>query len=143
MLKMGIPVGAGTDGTRVASYHPWTCLWWLVTGKTIGGTVLHDEEDCMNREEALRLYTQGSAWFSSEDDRKGTLSVGNFADLAVLSEDYFAVEPDAIRSLESILTMVGGKIVFAQQTMRGLHPNFRLSVLIGHPSHSTEATTIA
>ncbi len=122
MLKMGIPVGAGTDGTRVASYHPWTCLWWLVTGKTIGGTVLHDEEDCMNREEALRLYTQGSAWFSSEDDRKGTLSVGNFADLAVLSEDYFAVEPDAIRSLESILTMVGGKIVFAQQNYARLAP---------------------
>ena len=112
MLKMGLPVGAGTDGTRVASYHPWTCLWWLVTGKTVGGTVLHDAEDCLSREEALQLYTRGSAWFSSEEDRKGTLSVGSFADLAVLSEDYFSVEADQIRSLESVLTMVGGKTVY-------------------------------
>ena len=45
MLQMGLPVGAGTDGTRVASYHPWTCLWWMVTSKTVGGTTLHDESD--------------------------------------------------------------------------------------------------
>ncbi len=122
MLKMGIPVGAGTDGTRVASYHPWTCLWWMVTGKTVGGTVLHDAEDCMSREEALKLYTQGSAWFSSEDNRKGTLSVGSFADLAVLSEDYFAVEPDDIRCIESLLTIVGGRSVYARENFAKLDP---------------------
>ncbi len=122
MLTMGIPVGAGTDGTRVASYHPWTCLWWLVTGKTVGGTVLHDAADCMSREEALRLYTHGSAWFSHEDDRKGTLSVGKFADLAVLSDDYFSVDPDAIRRLESVLTMVGGKIVYGVDKYGALAP---------------------
>ena len=109
MLQMGLPVGAGTDGTRVASYHPWTCLWWMVTSKTVGGTTLHDESDRLSREEALRLYTHGSAWFSHEDDRKGTLAVGRFADLAVLSDDYFAVEDDAIRGLESVLTLVGGQ----------------------------------
>ncbi len=122
MLKMGIPVGAGTDGTRVASYHPWTCLWWMVTGKTVGGTVLLDSEDCMTREEALRLYTHGSAWFSNEDSRKGTLSVGNFADLAVLSNDYFTIEPDAIRSIESVLTMVGGKVVYGNERYATLAP---------------------
>ena len=122
MLQMGIPVGSGTDGTRVASYHPWTCLWWMVTGKTVGGTVLHDPEDCMSREEALRLYTHGSAWFSNEDDRKGTLSVGSFADLAVLSEDLFTVEPDAIRSIESVLTMVGGEVVYGTEKYAGLAP---------------------
>lgn len=122
MLKMGIPVGAGTDGTRVASYHPWTCLWWMVTGKTVGGTQLHDSEDSLTRAEALRLYTHGSAWFSSEDNRKGTLSVGSLADLAVLTEDYFAVEPDAIRSLESVLTTVGGKIVYANGKYAKLAP---------------------
>jgi predicted amidohydrolase YtcJ len=111
MLQMGLPVGAGTDGTRVASYHPWTCLWWMVTSKTVGGTVLHDEADRLTREEALRLYTHGSAWFSHEDDKKGTLKPGRFADLAVLSDDYFAVEDDAIRGLESVLTMVGGRVV--------------------------------
>jgi predicted amidohydrolase YtcJ len=122
MLAMGLPVGAGTDGTRVASYHPWTCLWWMVTSKTVGGTVLHDESDCLTREEALRLYTHGSAWFSHEDDNKGTIASGKFADLAVLSDDYFAVEPDAIRGLESVLTMVGGKIVHAAAEYARLAP---------------------
>jgi len=122
MLKMGIPVGAGTDGTRVASYHPWTCLWWMVTGKTVGGTVLHDQEDCLSRSEALRLYTQGSAWFSNEDDRKGTLSVGQFADLAVLSDDYFSVEADAIRQIESVLTMLGGQVVYGKNNYATLSP---------------------
>lgn len=123
MLAMGIPIGAGTDGTRVASYHPWTCLWWMVTGKTVGGTVLNDTGDRLAREEALRLYTQGSAWFSSEDDRKGSLSVGQFADLAVLSEDYFAVEEDAIRGIESVLTMVGGRVVYGMGDFAGLAPD--------------------
>jgi len=111
MLAMGLPVGAGTDGTRVASYHPWTCLWWMVTSKTVGGSVLHDEADRLTREDALRLYTHGSAWFSREEDTKGRIAVGQFADLAALSDDYLAIEDDAIRGLESVLTLVGGKIV--------------------------------
>ncbi|WP_442482852.1 amidohydrolase [Aeoliella sp. SH292] len=123
MLAMGIPIGAGTDGTRVASYHPWTCLWWMVTGKTVGGTVLNDTGDRLSREEALRLYTRGSAWFSSEDDRKGSLSVGQFADLAVLSDDYFAVEEDAIRGIESAMTMVGGRVVYGTGDFVSLAPD--------------------
>jgi predicted amidohydrolase YtcJ len=123
MLQMGLPVGAGTDGTRVASYHPWTCLWWMVTSKTVGGTILHDESDRLSREEALRLYTHGSAWFSNEDDRKGTLGIGRYADLAVLSDDYFRVDDDAIRGLESVLTLVGGNIVHGSQEYAGLAPS--------------------
>ncbi|MBA4031413.1 MAG: amidohydrolase [Planctomyces sp.] len=111
MLARGLPVGAGTDGTRVASYHPWTSLWWMVTSKTVGGTVMNREADCLSREEALRRYTLGSAWFSREEDRKGSLRLGYFADLAVLSEDYFRCEPDAIRGIESVLTVVGGRLV--------------------------------
>lgn len=122
MLKMGLPVGAGTDGTRVASYHPWTCLWWLVTGQTVGGTKLHGDEDCLAREEALRLYTQGSAWFSGESDHKGTLSVGQLADVAVLSDDYFAVEADDIRNIESVLTVLGGKVVYGTGKYAKLAP---------------------
>ena len=122
MLAMGLPVGAGTDGTRVASYHPWTCLWWLVTSKTVGGTVLHDETDRLSREEALRLYTAGSAWFSREADRKGTLAVGSYVDMAVLSDDYFSVEPDEIRSLESVLTLLGGNVVYGAAEFAPLCP---------------------
>lgn len=122
MLQMGLPVGAGTDGTRVASYHPWTCLWWMVTSRTVGGTELHEEPDRLSREEALRLYTHGSAWFSHEDDKKGTLEPGRFADLAVLSDDYFTVEEDAIRGLESVLTVVGGRVVHGTGEYLSLAP---------------------
>jgi hypothetical protein len=120
MLNMGLPVGAGTDGTRVASYHPWTCLWWLVTGNSVGGLSINRPENRLNREEALRLWTRGSAWFSREEDQKGKLSPGKYADLAVLSNDYFGVEEDAIRSIESVLTMVDGKVVYGKEEFASL-----------------------
>lgn len=115
MLEAGIPVGAGTDGTRVASYHPWTCLWWLVTGKTVGGTVITSPQNRLTREEALRRYTAGSAWFSGEENIKGTLSPGCYADFAVLSKDYFSVAEDEIRGIESVLTVLGGRSVYAAE----------------------------
>lgn len=111
MLEMGVPVGAGTDATRVASYNPWTSLSWLVTGRTVGGTALYPDANVLTRDEALRLYTSGSAWFSREDDAKGRISPGQHADLAVLSEDYFDVPAERIRGIESVLTVVGGKVV--------------------------------
>ena len=74
MLEMGVPVGAGTDATRVASYNPWVALYWLVTGKTVGGTALYPESNRLERMEALRLYTVGSSWFSSDDGKKGAIA---------------------------------------------------------------------
>src|SRR5215475_12879439 len=85
MLEIGVPVGAGTDGTRVASYNPFVSLYWLVTGKTVGGATLYPEANRLDRTEALRRYTVGSAWFSGEEDKKGAIEVGKLADLAVLS----------------------------------------------------------
>jgi len=108
MLAAGLPVGAGTDGTRVASYHPWTWLYWLTTGKTVGGTQVTTPENLLTREQALRLYTQGSAWFSGEAEKKGTLAEGQFADLAVLSDDYLSCPEDQIRRIESVLTVCDG-----------------------------------
>ena len=123
MLEMGIPVGAGTDGTRVASYHPWTCLWWLVTGRTVGGmTINPDPRERLSREEALRLYTHGSAWFSSDDEHKGRLTVGQVADFATLSADYFAIADEEIRGLESVLTVLGGRVVHGSEEFKGLAP---------------------
>lgn len=122
MLQMGLPVGGGTDGTRVASYHPWTCLWWLVTGKSVGGLSINSLENRLSREEALSLWTTGSAWFSHEDQRKGQLSPGYFADLAVLSDDYFSVDEDEIRGIESLLTMLGGKVVHGTQEYASFAP---------------------
>jgi hypothetical protein len=112
MLEMGIPVGGGTDATRVASYNPWTALSWLVTGRTVGGTTLYPEGAALSREAALRLYTGGSAWFSREEEKKGKLAPGMFADLCVLSEDYFEVPPERIRGIESVLTVMDGKVVY-------------------------------
>ncbi|MGH8653437.1 MAG: amidohydrolase [Gammaproteobacteria bacterium] len=112
MLKRGIPVGAGTDGTRVASYNPWISLYWLVTGKTVGGTQLASTDNRLSREEALQLYTVGSAWFSGEETLKGRIGPRQYADFAVLSADYFAVPEEEIKRIESVLTVVGGDVVY-------------------------------
>jgi predicted amidohydrolase YtcJ len=113
MLELGVPVGAGTDATRVSSYNPFLSLYWLVTGKTIGGLSLYPEENRFDRAKALELYTVGSSWFSAENGKKGSLTAGQLADLAVLSSDYFSIPEDEIKNLESVLTIVGGKIVYA------------------------------
>jgi predicted amidohydrolase YtcJ len=122
MLAAGLPVGAGTDGTRVASYHPWTCLYWLTTGQTVGGTQVTTPENLLSREEALRLYTHGSAWFSGEAEKKGTLTEGQFADLAVLSDDFLNCPAEQIRRIESLLTICDGKIVYAAGEFASLNP---------------------
>jgi predicted amidohydrolase YtcJ len=122
MLDAGVPVGAGTDATRVASYNPWVALYWLVSGRTVGGLAMYDESNRLEREQALRLYTQGSAWFSSEEDRKGTLATGQFADFTVLSADFFAVDEMDIQSITSLLTVVGGRVVHADGDFVDLAP---------------------
>ncbi len=113
MLQMGIPVGAGTDATRVASYNPWISLYWMVSGKTVGGTVLYGDENKLERLDALRLYTLGSAKFSREENNKGSLSPGMYADFAVLSQDYFTIPEESIKNITSLLTILGGKVVYA------------------------------
>lgn len=122
MLAMDLPVGAGTDATRVASYDPWVGLYWMTTGKTLGGLQLYDQANVLERETALRLWTQGSAWFSGEQDVKGTLAPGQYADLAVLSADYMSVPPEEIRHINSVLTVLGGKVVYGEGDYADLAP---------------------
>lgn len=122
MLELGVPVGAGTDATRVSSYNPFLALHWLITGTTIGGAQLFSDTNRMSRAEALRLYTSGSAWFSSDEGRKGSLVAGQFADCAVLSGDYFGIPVDEIKQLESVLTIVGGRVVYASEEYSHLAP---------------------
>jgi predicted amidohydrolase YtcJ len=122
MLSMGVPVGAGTDATRVASFNPWVSLYWLVSGKTVGGLSLYPESRRLERSKALSLWTTGSAWFSGEQDVKGVLVKGQYADLSVLSADYFSIPEENIKDLESVLTMVGGKIVHASGEFGPLAP---------------------
>jgi predicted amidohydrolase YtcJ len=122
MLEAGVPVGAGTDATRVSSYNPFVSLYWLITGRTVGGTSLYPENNRLDRAEALRLYTVGSSWFSSEDGKKGSLVPGQLADLSVLTGDYFSMPEAEIKTLESVLTIMGGKIVYANGPFSRLAP---------------------
>ena len=113
MLEMGVPVGGGTDATRVASYNPWTALYWLTSGCTVGGMRLYDMAARLSRDTALELWTSGSAWMSGEEGKKGRIKVGQLADLAVLNADYFAVPEDDIKGIVSVMTVVGGRVVYA------------------------------
>lgn len=122
IMDMGIPLGAGTDGTRVASYNPWPALYWLITGKTVGDFQLSEDSNLLTREEALYLYTKGSAWVSKEENVKGTLENGMFADFAILSEDYFTIPVNEINTIKSVLTVVGGNVVFGDDEFKNLSP---------------------
>ncbi len=122
MLAADVPVGAGTDATRVASYDPWVALYWLTTGKTLGGLPLYGDDNVLDRETALRLWSQGSAWFSGEADVKGTLAPGMYADLAVLSADYMSVPPEEIRQIHAVLTVVDGEVVYGEGDYGDLSP---------------------
>jgi predicted amidohydrolase YtcJ len=113
MLQRGIPVSAGTDATRVASYNPWVSLAWLVTGRTVAGLSLYPRGNCLDRETALRMWTENAAWFSAEDGRKGRIEPGQLADLIVPDRDFFACAEHEIAGTTSDLTVVGGKIVYA------------------------------
>lgn len=119
ILDMGIPLGAGTDGTVVSPLDPWLSIWWLVTGGSVDGAPPRDPGQRLDVEEALRAYTAGSAWFSLDEAERGSLRPGHMADLAVLSEDPFEVDPHDLRGISSVMTMVGGRIVWGTQDMPG------------------------
>jgi predicted amidohydrolase YtcJ len=121
IINRGIPLGAGTDATRVSSYNPWVSLAWYVTGKSVGGFQHRFDEELLSRTEALEAYTVGSAWFSSDEKRKGTLGVGSVADFAVLSADFFTVDPTEIAAIRSVLTVVGGRVVHATDEYVGIN----------------------
>jgi predicted amidohydrolase YtcJ len=118
--RLGVAIGAGTDAHRVASYNPFTALQWFLDGKTVAGTPIRGPEETPDRLTALRFYTLGSAWFSFDDDVRGSLEVGKLADLAVLSDDYLTVPLEEIGDLESVLTLLGGDIVYAAGDLAAL-----------------------
>jgi len=112
-LRLGLQVGGGTDAHRVMNYNPFVSLQWMLDGKTLGGMPMRGPEEMPTREEALRIYTLGSAWFSFDDEKRGSLAPGKLADLAVLTKDYLSVPVEEIGAIASLLTMVGGRVVYA------------------------------
>ncbi|NGM48949.1 amidohydrolase [Caulobacter sp. 602-2] len=123
MLEKGLKVSAGTDATRVASYNPWVSLAWMITGKTVGGTRLYSQRNCLDRESALRMWTENVTWFSNEEGKKGRIVEGQLADLIVPDRDFFGVPEDEIADMTSDLTMVGGKIVYGAGDFSKLDEN--------------------
>lgn len=112
-LKLGLTVAGGTDAHRVSSYNPFVSLQWYLDGTTIGGVQTRGEAEAPSRRQALEMYTRNSAFMANEDDKRGTLEPGKFADLAVLSADYLTAPVKEIGKIKSVLTMVGGEVVYA------------------------------
>jgi len=123
MLEKGVKISAGTDATRVASYNPWVSLAWLVTGRTVGGLRITPQRNCLDRETALRMWTENVTWFSNEEGRKGRIEVGQFADLVVPDRDFFACAETEIADTTALLTMVGGKVVYGAGDFAGFDQN--------------------
>ncbi|MFZ5673135.1 MAG: amidohydrolase [Pseudomonadota bacterium] len=112
LLDKGVKTSAGTDATRVASYNPWVSLSWLITGRTVGGLRLTPQRNCLDRETALRMWTEKVTWFSNEEGKKGQIAVGQLADLIVPDRDFFSCPEDEISFITADLTVVGGRIVY-------------------------------
>jgi predicted amidohydrolase YtcJ len=119
-LKMGLHVAAGTDSDQTAPYNPFVSIRWILDGKVIDGTPMRGPEESPNREEALRMYSLNSAWFTFDEDKRGSLERGKYADLAVLSDDYLTLPVEKVGELHSVLTMVGGKAVYGEGSFAAL-----------------------
>lgn len=128
ILELGIPVGMGSDGTRVSSYNPFIGLYWLTTGKTIGGNMHMSKDNTLDRVTALKLYTQGSAKLIRMDSDRGKIKEGYLADLAILSDDYFKVDDEEIQKIESVLTILNGNVVYGIGEFAGFD-KYKLNIL--------------
>jgi len=120
--SMGIPMPAGTDANRVISHNVWVGLHWLVTGRTASGAAILAERNRLSRLDALRAYTESAAWLSREEEAKGRIRPGMFADFALLSEDYMTVPEDRIPQLHAVLTFLGGRVVHGEGAFASLAP---------------------
>ncbi|HEX6168789.1 MAG TPA: amidohydrolase [Chitinophagaceae bacterium] len=121
MLELGIPVGLGTDGTRVASYNPWMALYWITTGKTIGGTQILSKENTLDRVTALRLMTSGG-YSLIKEGMKGKIINGYYADLIILDKDYLGVLDEEIKTITAKITIVDGKVVYGMGEYKSFSP---------------------
>jgi predicted amidohydrolase YtcJ len=122
MLDIGLPLGLGTDGTRVASYNPWVSLYWITTGKTIGGTQVMAKDNVVDRITALKLFSSGGYSLIKEEKVKGKIQKDFYADLVILDKDYFSIADDAIPTVSAALTIVDGKIVYGSEEYKSISP---------------------
>jgi hypothetical protein len=117
-IDHGIPVASGTD-SGVVPYPPLWTFYHFVTRDTITGGVMGADQK-ITREEALRSATVGNAWFTFEENVKGTIEPGRLADMVVLAEDIMTVPAKRIEQMNVLMTMVGGKVVYEHASFRAL-----------------------
>jgi predicted amidohydrolase YtcJ len=106
----GIIWGLGTDAFEVNQYRPFTTLWFAVTGKMVGGTVVNRRP--VSREDALIAHTRRNALVIMQENNLGSIAAGKLADLLVLDRDYLTVPADEIKDIKPAITMVGGRVVY-------------------------------
>jgi predicted amidohydrolase YtcJ len=104
-----------SDGMQIAVMDPWTGMYYAVTGRNARGVLINGGQT-ITRKEVLRLYTADNAWFVGPhwEKKLGTIEKGKWADVVVLSADYFdpsKVSDEQILDIRSVLTIVNGKVV--------------------------------
>ena len=115
ILESGIHAGAGSDAGDISVLDPWFEIYYMVTGKDCTGALINSGEQ-VTREQALHMYTADNGWFFHEEKELGSMETGKLGDVAVLSGDYFdrkGVSDEAIKQLKSVLTVVGGRVVYS------------------------------
>ncbi|MCW5632963.1 MAG: amidohydrolase family protein [Rubrivivax sp.] len=115
ILDLGARAGMSSDGMQIAVMDPWTGMYYAVTGKNARGELINAGQT-ITREQVLRLYTADNAWFLGPkwEKKLGTIEKGKWADLVVLSADYFdphQVSDEQILDIRSVMTIVNGKVV--------------------------------
>ena len=110
--RSGIMWGFGSDGTRANQILPFVTLSWAVTGKMVGGTRALRATETISREDALIAFTRRNAYFVFQENTLGSIQPGRLADLVVLDRDYLTVPADQIKDITSVMTIVGGRVVY-------------------------------
>jgi predicted amidohydrolase YtcJ len=114
IVDSGIHVGAGSDAAQISTLDPWLMIYYMVTGKNSAGVSINAGQT-LTRTEALRLYTANNGWFLREEDHLGSIEPGKLGDVVVLSDDFLdpaKVPDEAIKRVKSVLTVVGGEVVY-------------------------------
>ncbi|MGO8192925.1 amidohydrolase [Rhizobium ruizarguesonis] len=122
LVDSGIPLAMTTDAFRAATFNPWVAVSWMVSGKSVSGSEILAEDNRLSRTEALKLFTNGAAWFMNTESEMGVIAPGYLADFVVLDRDYFTVSEDQIKSISSVLTIMDGEVVFGAQDYSALSP---------------------
>jgi len=120
ILASGIPAGLHEDGVHIAPHNPWFALHYATTGLNVLGQQINPGQQ-ISRQEALRAYTRGNAWYLNRENDLGSIEPGKFADLVVLDKDYFSVSAPQMRRIRPILTVIDGKIVYDAGVLRRGH----------------------